>query len=162
MKSALIVCLVSLVIEQGGTQHGVLSKELGEPSLSSFQCFDAASLTESGTTTAQYRCYRKKAATSGFSHKLQEAEIRTTTTGNAKKSTRVNILGLKLEAEALFVICLVAANIVFFMCLAWCTKRRVHKVEMVLDEEKAMYYRYLHNYKTVVLHEVNELQDLNG
>jgi len=33
---------------------------------------------------------------------------------------------------------------------------------MVLDEEKAMYYRYLHNYKTVVLHEVKELQDLNG
>ena len=69
---------------------------------------------------------------------------------------------MKVEAEALFVICLVAANIVFFMCLAWCTKRRVHKVEMVLDEEKAMYYRYLHNYKTVVLHEVKELQDLNG
>ena len=74
----------------------------------------------------------------------------------------MNILGLKLEADALFVICLVSANIVFFMCLAWCTKRRVHKVEMVLDEEKAMYYRYLHNYKTVVLHEVKELQDLNG
>lgn len=77
MKSALIICLASLMIEQGGTQVGVLSKELGEPSLSSFQCFDEAGLTENGTPTAKFRCYRKKATASSFSHRLQAAEIRT-------------------------------------------------------------------------------------
>ena len=70
MKSALIVCLASLIIEQGGTQAGVFSKELGEPRLGGFQCFDAAGLTGDGTPTAKFRCYRKNATASSFSHRL--------------------------------------------------------------------------------------------
>lgn len=158
MKSALIFALVGLAAEQGAMRVG--ARAVAGAARSGFQCFTTADALQNGVQQAQFRCYRKKMAVSKFENNVEAEAV--STASKAQQSSRVNVLGLRLEAEALLVICLVAANIIFFICLAWTTKKKVAKIEILLDEEKAMYYRYLHNYKALVLHEVKELQGLNG
>jgi len=121
------------------TRRSLAERELAKPR--TFRCHHAPRTSsinaESATdSTAEVRCF--VTVRESF-RDIQDSEINVSDA--QAKSKRITVAGLKLHRDVFAAIVLSAANVLFFICMCWFKRRRMQRIELLMDEQRAGFYR---------------------
>jgi hypothetical protein len=73
----------------------------------------------------------------------------------------VSVAGLKMSREGLWVVALTAANVFMFMLICWYKRRSDQKIEIILEEQRAGFYRQITTHSKLVMDIYREVDGLN-
>ena len=94
---------------------------------------------------------------------IKSEEIILADAKDGKKGSKVmvSVAGLKMSREGLWVVSLTAANVFMFMLICWYKRRCDQKIEIILEEQRASFYKQIMTHSKLVMDIYKEVDDLN-
>lgn len=117
-----------------------------------FRCIEESLGTDTKVTSV--KCFM---GDYGSFEQIEDSEIYTASSTPKK----IEILGLKFDREAFAVIVLAFANVAVLMLICWYKRNREQRISILLEEQRAGFYRELATYGRLVMNEYEELHELN-